>query len=489
MRTTTAGWEAVIGLEVHVQLRTATKLFCACRNAYGEAPNSLTCPVCLGLPGALPVLNDGAVKLALALGLALHGHVQPRSTFYRKHYVYPDLPKGYQITQGPVALVEGGWLVIPGDPAVRGAEGPVRIGIARAHLEEDSGKSSHDPGLGASLVDLNRAGVPLVEIVGRPELRSAQEASDYLKALHHLVGYLGICDGALEEGSLRCDANVSVRRAGSEAFGTRVEIKNLNSFRFLRQALDFEFARQVASLERGETLRPETRGWDAAAGETRPQRGKEEAADYRYLPEPDLPTLEITPGELGAVRAALPELPEARRERLRAAHGLRPQDAELLVQSPAFADYFEAAAAASGHGQATAHWMLGELSRILNARGCTLEALGLPPEQLGALVALVEARELSHGAAKERVLPALLAGEGTPRELMERFGLSQVSDPGAIRDLVDRVLQAHPEQVAQLRAGRTALRGFLVGQILKASGGKADPRRVQETLDLALADR
>ncbi len=479
--------EAIIGLEVHVQLRTRSKLFCACRNAYGALPNSLTCPVCLGLPGALPVLNAEAVRMALALGLAVGAEIRPRSAFYRKQYFYPDLPKGYQITQGPVAVVEGGGLEIPGDPLVRGAEGPVRIRLERAHLEEDAGKSSHDWSTTASFVDLNRAGVPLVEIVGAPDLRSPQEASDWLKALHRLVVFLGICDGNLEEGSFRCDANVSLRPVGATAFGTRVEVKNLNSFRFVKQALAFEIVRQGDLLARGESVAQETRGWDAAAGETRAQRTKEAAMDYRYFPEPDLPPLEVDPAEVAAVRATLPELPEARIQRYRSAYGLAEDEARALLQSPAFADYFDTVARASGEGRQAANWMLGEVSRVLNERGVGIENLGLAPEALAELIHLVAQGTINLGTARETVLPALLAGEGSAAEIVARKGLAQVADAGAIAEQVRTVVSAHPDVVAQIHAGRANLKGFLVGQVLKAGGGRLDPRRVNEALDEVLA--
>jgi len=479
--------EAIIGLEVHVQLRTRTKLFCACRNAYGAPPNSLTCPVCLGLPGALPVLNGEAVRMAVALGLALGAEIRPRSAFYRKQYFYPDLPKGYQITQGPVAVVEGGTLEIPGDPAVRGDGGPVRIRLERAHLEEDAGKSSHDWSETESFVDLNRAGVPLLEIVGAPDLRSPQEASECLKALHRLVVFLGICDGNLEEGSFRCDANISLRPSGSRAFGTRVEVKNLNSFRFVKQALAFEIARQGDLLARGGVVAQETRGWDAAAGESRAQRTKEAAMDYRYFPEPDLPPLEVAPAEVEAVRITLPELPEARIQRYRTAYGLPEEEARTLLQSPAFAAFFEAVAQASGEGRQAANWMLGEVSRALNERGGTIEALGLAPEALAELIRLVTQGSLNLGTAREAVFPALLTGEGSAAEIVARKGLAQVADPGAIAEQVQAVLSAHPEVVAQIRAGRANLKGFLVGQVLKAGGGRLDPRRVNEALDEVLA--
>jgi len=482
------GYEAVIGLEVHVQLLTRSKMFCACENAYGGDPNSRTCPVCLALPGALPVLNDQAVKMAIALGLGVHGEIRSRSEFYRKQYFYPDLPKGYQITQGPVAIVENGWLEMAGDPAVRGADGPVRIGIERAHLEEDSGKSSHEAGGRVSWVDLNRAGVPLLEIVGRPDLRSPQEASDCLKALHRLVTFLGICDGNMEEGSLRCDANVSVRRAGERAFGTRVEVKNINSFRNVKLALEHEIQRQTALLERGETFGQETRGWDAATGETRPQRSKEAAMDYRYFPEPDLPVLTVAPDEIEGVRRDLPEFPEARKGRLMAEHGLTDYEAGMVLQDRVFGDYFEDVARGCGSGKQAANWMLGEVSRAINERGTSLPRLGLEPAHLAELIQLVEARTITLGTAKDVLFPALLRHEGGPRILVDRLGLAQVSDPGAVEGLVREVLAAHATQAAQLKAGNEKLRGFLVGQILKAGQGKVDPRRVAEALSAFLAE-
>ena len=475
------GFEAVIGLEVHVQLRTRSKMFCACRNEYGGAPNTRTCPTCLGLPGALPALNREAVAMGLRLAAALGAEVSPASAFHRKQYFYPDLPKGYQITQGPVALVVGGNLPVPGDPAVRGSADPVPVRIERAHLEEDAGKSSHGSEPGLSWVDLNRAGVPLIEIVGAPDLRSPQEAQDWLKALHQLVTWIGICDGNMEEGSLRCDANVSIRRTGEKAFGTRVEVKNLNSFRFVKQALQFEIERQSRALEAGEALRPETRGFDPVSGETRAQRTKEGAMDYRTFPEPDLPLLEVTKTEILEASAALPELPEARGRRFREL-GLGPNEVASLLQSRPFADYFEALASACGDAKAACSWMLGEVSRLLNVSGQGIEAFGASPERLGELVRLVLDQTLSLGAAKEEVLPALLAGEGRAAEVVARKGLAQIQDRDVIVSLVQTVLSTHPAQVAQIRAGKDTLRGFLVGQVLKAGQGRVDARMVNEIL-------
>jgi aspartyl-tRNA(Asn)/glutamyl-tRNA(Gln) amidotransferase subunit B len=476
-------FEAVIGLEIHVQLLTRTKMFCGCENRYGGEPNSRLCPVCLGLPGALPVLNGESIRLALMFGQAIHAEIRESSTFYRKQYFYPDLPKGYQITQGPIAILENGWVEIPGDDSVRETQGSLRARIERAHLEEDAGKSIHDLDPKHSLVDLNRAGVPLLEIVGAPDLRSAQEASDYLKTLHHLVTYLGISDGSMEEGSFRCDANVSVRAFGEEAFGTRVEVKNLNSFRHVRQALDYEIQRQIGLRKMGETLALETRGWDAAAGVTRSQRDKEGAQDYRYFPEPDLPVLRLSEAELQHARAALPELPAARKARFRECFAVTDYEASMLLQTRAFADFFEAVAGACLNGKQAANWMLGEVSRALNDRKLELPELRLEATDLAALIRLVDQGVINLNTAKEVVFPALLAGEGAPGQIVEAKGLSQMTDQAAIEAMVQAVLEAHPEQLAQYHAGKESLRGFFVGQAMKAGKGRVNPKAINMVLD------
>jgi len=477
-----AAWEPVIGLEVHVQLATRTKIFCRCPNRFGAEPNTLVCPVCLGYPGTLPVLNRAAVDLAVELALALGCRVEPVSVFARKNYFYADLPKGYQISQYDRPLATGGEL--PLAAAGRG------IRIHRLHLEEDAGKLLHEApggggGGGASRVDFNRCGVPLVEIVSEPDLASPAEAEEYLRTLHQVLLYTGASDGNMEEGSLRCDANVSLRRPGEARLGTKTEIKNLNSFRNVARALEAEIERQAARLDAGEPIVPETRGFDAERGRTRPLRGKEEAHDYRYFPEPDLPPLALSAERVAALAAALPELPWRRRARFVETLGIPEADARDLAATPELADYFELAVALRpGSARALANWVRNEVLREVRERRGGIAA-AIAPARLVELVALVEAGELS-GAAAKTVLAEIWAGEEPPRAAVARLGLAQVRDEGELGGWVAAVVEAHPEQVEQYRAGRSQVLGFLVGQVMKRSGGRAAPQRVQELLRAAL---
>ncbi len=470
---------------VHVQLLTETKLFCRCPNRFGAAPNSLVCPVCLGYPGTLPVVNRRAVDLAVKLALALGCEVRERSVFARKNYFYPDLPKGYQISQYDRPLAEDGALPL----SLHGKS----VRIERLHMEEDAGKLLHEaPGgaalPGQSLVDYNRCGVPLVEIVSRPDLASAAEAQDYLQTLHQLLLYTGTSDGSMEEGSLRCDANVSVRRRGETRLGTRTEVKNVNSFRNVGRAIEHEIERQVRLLESGGRVVQETRGFDAATGATRPMRSKEEAHDYRYFPEPDLPPLVLAAERIEEIRASLPELPWERRARFAARYDLPPADARVLTQTRELGDYYEAAAAAmsgdAGNPKGIANWVMTEVLRELKERRAEVDA-ALPPGRLAALVALVDACRISNSAAKEVFAAVWESGE-EPAAAVERLGLAQVSDASRIERWIDEVLEQNSGPVAQYRAGKTQTMGFLVGQVMKRSGGRAQPTAVQELLRQAL---
>ena len=469
----TGDFEPVIGLEIHAHLLTASKIFCGCGTSFGAPPNTRVCPVCLGLPGALPVLNHAAVDLAIRAALALGCTVHETSVFARKHYFYPDLAKGYQISQYDCPLATGGALA-----ATR---------IHRVHLEEDAGKSLHD-GFPDSdrktYVDFNRSGVPLIEIVTEPDLRSASDAAGFFSRLRSMLVWLGVNDGNMEEGSLRCDANVSVRRAGG-ALGTKAEIKNLNSFRFLQKALEYEIERQIGVLTGGGRVIQETRLWDAASGVTASMRSKEEAHDYRYFPEPDLPPLVVDAARLGLIRAAMPELPEARRARFIAQHALPEYDAGQLTESRALADYYEHVVRAGAPAKAASNWIMGELARVLKDRGADITAPPVSATALAGLIALVEQGRISGSIAKH-VFDTMVASGRTADDIVQAEGLAQIDDEPRLVALIGDVLAAHPGPVAQYRDGKTATFGFLVGQVMKASAGKANPTRVNELLRRAL---
>jgi aspartyl-tRNA(Asn)/glutamyl-tRNA(Gln) amidotransferase subunit B len=471
-----AHWEVVIGLETHAQLSTESKIFSGAATAFGADPNAQACAVDLALPGVLPVLNRGAVERAIRFGLAVGASINRRSIFARKNYFYPDLPKGYQISQYEVPVVLGGSLRIRVDDA----EKVVRL--TRAHLEEDAGKSLHEDFQGMSGIDLNRAGTPLLEIVSEPDMRSAAEAVAYARMLHSLVRWIGICDGNMQEGSFRCDANVSVRRRGERKFGTRCEIKNLNSFRFLEQAIEFEMARQIEILEDGGSIVQETRLYDPDRGETRAMRSKEDAQDYRYFPDPDLLPLEIRESWIEDVRAGMPELPEARRQRFVSTLGLSDYDAATLTASRETADWYEALIRAlPAEPKLCANWLMGEVSARLNREQRDLSAAPVSAVSLAALLTRIADGTLSGKLAKE-VFDAMWSGEGEADDIIERRGLRQISDVGELERIVDEVLAANPKSVEEFRAGKEKAFNALVGQAMKATRGKANPQQVNDLL-------
>ncbi len=472
----------VIGLEVHAQLRTDSKIFCGCSTLFGKEPNANTCPVCLGMPGVLPVLNRKVVEYTIMMGLATHCRISGESVFARKNYFYPDLPKGYQISQYERPLCEGGWV------DVQVAGGAKRIGITRIHMEEDAGKLVHEGAMDsatASYVDLNRAGVPLMEIVSEPDMRSPEEARAYMQTLRDVLVYLGVCDGNMEEGSLRCDANVSVMPAGSDKFGTRAEIKNMNSFKFLQQALEYEIERQVDVVEGGGRVVQETRLFDSTKGVTVSMRGKEEAHDYRYFPEPDLVPLRIDEAWTGRIRASLPELRHARVERYVAELGLSDYDAEVLTAERGLAEFFEALVSLGTSTKAAANWVMGEYTRLLKAKGSV--AVRVTPAQLSKLISMVEAQTVSVSAAKAVFEEMFLTGKD-PDAVVAEKGLAQVSDSGAIESEARKVVAAHPDEAAQFRAGKEKVLGFFVGQVMKATKGKANPKLVNEIVRKVLSE-
>ena len=474
-------YETVIGLECHAQLLTETKLFCGCRASFGAPPNTNICPVCIGLPGALPVLNGRAVELAARMAFALGCRVNETSIFARKNYFYPDLPKGYQISQYDRPLAEDGAVCI------RIGDADKRIRIERIHMEEDAGKLLHDGFEDSNVssgVDLNRSGVPLIEIVSHPDLRSPEEATQFAQALKEILEYAEVSDADMEKGNFRCDGNVSVRPAGTIELGTKVELKNINSFRFLGRGLAYEVERQIAAYESGESgerIVQETRLYDPDADRTVSMRSKEDAHDYRYFPEPDLPPLDLSSTWLDEQKRKLPELPEARRERLQSDYSIPAYDAKILTSSRARADYFEAAAKRSGSGKATSNWMMSELLRKLNESGVAIEDLPVTPESFGELIELVEKGTLSGKMGKDVFEKMVSSGDG-PAAVVEREGLGQISDASAIEELVRTVIAKNPEQVAELKAGKDKVTGWMVGQIMKASRGQANPKLARETL-------
>ena len=470
-------WETVIGLEIHAQLATRSKIFSGACTAYGASPNTQACLVDLGYPGVLPVLNAEVVRMAVRFGLAIGARIARKSVFARKNYFYPDLPKGYQISQYELPIVADGAIdIVLEDGSVK------RVGVTRAHLEEDAGKSLHEGLPGVTGIDLNRAGTPLIEIVSEPDLRSAREAVAYMKKVHTLVRYLEICDGNMQEGSFRCDANVSVRPEGSDKLGTRAEIKNVNSFRFVEKAIQYEVARQIELIESGGTVVQETRLYDPDKGETRSMRSKEEANDYRYFPDPDLLPLALDEEYIEGVGAELPELPDAKAARFVAQYGLSAYDAGVLTASRELADYYESVArAVPSSPKLAANWVMGDLAAVLNKEGLDIAAGRMPAERLAGLLARIADQTISGKIAKE-VFEAMWAGGESADAVIETKGLKQITDSAAIERVIEEVMARNPAQLAQYRAGKDKLFGFFVGQVMKATGGKANPAQLNELL-------
>ncbi|HOJ51699.1 MAG TPA: Asp-tRNA(Asn)/Glu-tRNA(Gln) amidotransferase subunit GatB [Syntrophales bacterium] len=473
--------EPVIGLEVHAQLLTASKIFCGCSTQFGAPPNHHTCPICLGMPGVLPVLNRQVVEYALKMALATNCEINRKNYFARKNYFYPDLPKGYQISQYAVPLAEHGYVEIETE------NGKKKIGITRIHMEEDAGKLVHDEANPVSYVDFNRTGVPLIEIVSEPDIRSAEEAVQYLKALRDILVYLEICDGNMEEGSFRCDANISLRPRGRSEFGTRTELKNMNSFRHVQRALEYEIKRQMFIIESGGEVVQETRLWDESQGVTYAMRGKEEAHDYRYFPDPDLVSVLIEDDWIEEVRRSLPELPAAKKQRFMDEYGLSSYDAGVLTSEKALAEYFEACVRKCGQPKTAANWIMGDLLKLINEDKGTIKDCLVFPEYLAEIINLIHEGTISGKIGKE-ILEEVYGTGQAPRVIVEKKGLVQITDTRAIAEVVDKVLTQYPDQVAQYRAGKEKVFGFFVGQVMKETQGKANPKLVNDLLKEKLAN-
>lgn len=476
-------YEAVIGLEVHAQLQTNTKIFCGCETRFGEEANTRTCPVCIGMPGVLPVLNKKAVEYIVKTGLATHCTVSPYSRFARKNYFYPDLPKGYQISQYELPVCEGGYVEIVVDGKIK------RIGLTRIHLEEDAGKNLHQAESGASLVDLNRAGTPLMEIVSEPDIRSAEEASEYLKKLRSILRYIEVSDADMEKGNFRCDANVSIRPVGSKEFGTRAEVKNVNSFKYVQKALEYEIKRQAQILDEGGRVIQETRLFDSSKGVTFSMRSKEEAHDYRYFPEPDLVPIVVAKETISDIAKTIPELPDAKRDRFVKDYGVPEYDADMLTQSRALAAYFEEAASenVSGQPKVVSNWIMGELMRLLNGEGKEIEDCPIRPDRLAGMIKMISDGVISTKIAKTVFEEMYKTGKDAETVVKEQ-GLVQVSDTGAIEQIIAEVIKANAGQAADYKAGKDKLFGFFVGQVMKASKGKANPDLVNQLLKKKLSE-
>jgi len=468
-------YEPVIGLEVHAQLLTNSKIFCGCSAEFGAAPNSHTCPVCLGMPGVLPVLNKTVVEFAMKMALATHCRINFMSNFARKNYFYPDLPKGYQISQYALPLAEHGYVDVETEA------GKKRIGLTRIHMEEDAGKLVHDEHLPSSYVDLNRTGVPLIEIVGEPDIRSAEEAAAYLRRLHETLVYLEICDGNMEEGSFRCDANVSLRPVGQETFGTRTELKNMNSFRNVQRALEYEIKRQEYILESGGEIVQETRLWDDTQGLTLPMRSKEEAHDYRYFPDPDLVEIHVDDAWIKDVESTLPELPLEKRERFIREYEIPAYDAGVLTASKPLAEYYEAVVKVCGKPKPAANWVMGDLLRFLNEDKADIRTCPVSAEALGDMIRLIEEGTISGKMAKDLIQEMYKTGK-PPRAIIEEKGMVQITDEGALAQVIDEIIAANPNQLVQYRSGKDKLFGYFVGQTMKATQGKANPQLINELL-------